>query len=1488
MLERCRRAPTTGACAVATLILVIASTYPVAAAGPDEGRDKAFAEVRPVVARLCGECHSKDRAEADIDLTAFAALADVRRQIPVWQKVGEMIDGGQMPPKEAIQPTDAERALLRGWLRGVLKDEASRHAGDPGPVVLRRLSNAEYTYALRDLTGISSLSPAREFPIDGAAGEGFTNAAAGLVMSPSLLVKYVDAGKAVAAHAVLLPDGIRFSPSTTRRDATEETLAEIRHLYDLYSGTQGGTQVNLQGIVFDTNGGGRLPVERYLEATIAERETLTRRTKTIEAVAHERNLSPKYLGGLWSVLSGSPAKDSEAKDGVSKGEGSLLLDGLRTRWRTAKVEDVPALTADVARWQRALWKFSSVGHIGKAGGPKAWMEPVNPLAARQDVRIKLPESTSMNAAGATADADKPKDIVLYLTSGDAGDGNLQDFAVWEQPRLVVPGRPELLLRDVRRVTAELLQRRRELFAGTSKALAAAAEASAATESIPLAELSKKHGVDEKSLAAWFDSLGLATGPAKNGTPITGKTDSISGYDFIKGWTGADALSVLANSSDQAVRVPGHMPPHSVAVHPAPTIQVVVGWKAPAAATLRIDGMVQHAHPECGNGIVWSLELRRGSTRQPLANGRSNGPNKVAIGPMEKIAVRAGDFVSLAVGPRDGNHSCDLTGIDLTLNDGTKAWNLAKDVSSDILAANPHADAHGNAAVWHFDSEPATAAAGHVIPAGSLLSKWQTAAKANEKQKLADELQRLLTADAEAIAKLPQDSPDRALHRQLNSLSGPLLAAAGWSTPITPPKDSGSSPPHEKGSQEYGLDPNAFGKHPDGSVVEPGSLCVRAPSVIEVRLPADLVAGAEFVTSGVLHPSAKEGSVQLQVLTTKPDAASGLKATDVTESNAGGAWTANNRRLSHAAPIIVADGSDTRRRFEAAFDDYRRWFPAALCYTKIVPVDEVVTLTLYHREDDALRRLMLNDDQTARLNQLWNELHFISQDALTLVDAYEQLWQYATQDADPKVFEPMRKPILDRAAAFRKQMLDAEPKHVDAVLRLAALAWRRPLTESESTGLRELYATLREEDLPHEASIRLLLTRVMAAPGFLYRAERAEVPVAGANVVPPSDAALPDVPAATKPITANELATRLSFFLWSSLPDDELRKAAEGLTVADAASVGGTRNEQPTLAASATKGDADTKAFLTTQTRRMLKDAKARRMATEFACQWLHVYEFDQHDEKSEAAFPTFNGLRGAMYEEPIQFFTDLVQRDGSLLEVLDADHTFVNEDLAKHYGIAGVTGPEWRRVAGMKKLGRGGILGMASTLSKQSGASRTSPILRGNWVCEVLLGEKLPRPPKGVPVLPDTVPAGLTERQLIEKHSSVAACAKCHARIDPIGFSLEGFDAIGRDRRSAADLPKIDTKTKLADGTEIDGLDGLRNNLLTTRRDEFVRQFCRKLLGYALGRGVQLSDEPLLDEMQSLLKANGYHVSVAIDAIVHSRQFLTVRTPTVAPTGKTP
>jgi hypothetical protein len=411
------------------------------------------------------------------------------------------------------------------------------------------------------------------------------------------------------------------------------------------------------------------------------------------------------------------------------------------------------------------------------------------------------------------------------------------------------------------------------------------------------------------------------------------------------------------------------------------------------------------------------------------------------------------------------------------------------------------------------------------------------------------------------------------------------------------------------------------------------------------------------------------------------------------------------------------------------------------------------------------------------------------------------------------------------------VVEAEPGQVQAVVDFAALAWRRPLNTTEQDDLRTLYEKLRRQELPHAAAVRMMMARVLVAPAYLYRGEK---PAPGPKAAPVNDW---------------ELATRLSYFLWSSAPDAELRSlAAEGKL----------------------------RGSLVPQMRRMMRDARVRRLATEFGCQWLHVRDLATLDEKSERHFPAFAGLRADMQEEAVLFFADLFQGDRSVMSLLDADHSFINGALARHYGIE-ITGKDWQRVDGLRARGRGGILGFASTLAKQSGASRTSAILRGNWLCEVVLGQKLPRPPKNVPVLPEEAPAGLTERQLTERHSSDPSCMACHQSIDPFGFALEGFDAIGRARTTDVAGAPIDSRAKLPDGTEFEGLAGLRSYVVTKRGDDFLRQFNRKLLGYALGRSVQLSDKPLLDEMLAKLKANDHKVSVAIELIITSPQFQEVR-----------
>jgi hypothetical protein len=1322
------------------LIVTVESTRrPAAAAQP--AADEYAKAVRPLIAKYCHECHDEQKPEADLDLSRFATLADVKKAPKVWQKVGEMIDGGQMPPKDAAQPTADERKSLQTWVRGHLKAEAKAHAGDPGKVTLRRLSNAEYTYTLRDLTGVGTLDPAKEFPVDGAAGEGFTNTGDALVMSPALLEKYLAAGKRVAAHAVLLPDGVRFSPHTTRRDWTEELLTRIRGVYGRYADlTSRGARLNLQGEKFDSNEGGRLPVERYVTATLAEREAIRSGKKTLAAVAAEQGLSEKYLTAVWVAFTGT--------------DSAPLFDELRVKWQAAKPADADALARHIAGWQNALWRFSPVGHIGRKGGPTAWLEPVDPLTTRHEIRWKVPPTES-------------GDVTVHLVTSDAGGG---DRVVWGRPRFVAPGRPELLLKDVRALAAERTTRRSEAFAATAKYLAAVDEAIAAKGQADIPKLAAKHGLRAEELAGWLAVLGVGSGGPVNVTGhLTNKLTNGGGHDFITGWGSNDTPSVMANSSDKLVRIPGDARGHGVVVHPSPTRNVAVGWQSPVTGEAKVTAKVQHAHTACGNGVTWAVEVRRGATRERLAGGVAHG-GKVGDVSADKVTVTKGDLISVVVGPRDGNHACDLTAVDLTVSIDGRMWDLAKEVSPNILAGNPHPNG------WHFYTEPTGGEVADVLSKDSPLGRWRAASGA-ERTKLAGEVEKWLRG--------PASLPDGPLHKRLAALNGPLF---------------GRIPAGKSADAKWGVDPALFAGD---------DLKVKAGTVTAVPVPADLVAGAEFVCTGTIE---KGGAVQLSVTTAKP---------------------AGSVPLQPGPPILVADGP-ARTTMAAGLTAFRDLFPPAVCYSKIVPIDEVVTLTLYHREDHHLTRLILTDAEAKHLNRLWDELRYVSQDAFAQVDAFKQLLEYASQDGDPKLFEPLRKPTLDAAESLRKRLADTEPSHLLGVLEFAERAFRRPLTKADRDELTGLYARLRRQELPHDEAIRLTLARVLVSPAFLYKLEK------------------PGPAATAGPVTDHELATRLSYFLWSSTPDAELRALADA-------------------------GQLKDPAVLAAQTKRMLTDPKVRRLAVEFGCQWLHVRGFDGLNEKSERHFPEFAKLREAMYEETVLFFTDLFQHDRPLSSLLDSDATYLTESLAKFYGIPGVSGPEWRRVEGVKKHGRGGILGLSTTLATQSGASRTSPILRGNWVSEVLLGEKLPRPPKGVPQLPDDEAATdqQTVRQLVEKHSSDPKCAVCHKKIDAYGFSLEGFDPIGRKRTQDLAGRPIDTKAKAMDGAEFDGLDGLRDYLQTKRGEAFERQFLKKLLGYALGRSVQLSDEPLLDEMQAAAK--GGTMSGVVERVVTSRQFRDTR-----------
>ncbi len=1340
------------------------------------------AVIQPLLKSFCIECHSDENAEAEVDLTVFPTTVEVRKQTKVWIKIRQMLDSEQMPPKDSKQPADDQRKKMQIWLHEILADEARSRAGDPGPVLLRRLSNAEYDYSIHDLTGISLLEPTAEFPIDSAAGEGFTNTGSGQGMSPALVQKYLDAAKQIANHAVLVPDGIGFSKYTTRRDRTDELLAEIRAFYRQFTDDGGGTELDLQGVRFNSNQDGRLPVEKYLTATLAERDALNQKTKTVADVAREYSLNEKYLARLWTELTTLPSQPS------------FLLDSLRAKWRQAKAGDAAALAAEMAQTQAALWKFNPVGHLGLDGGPTTWMEPVSPVVTRHNLRFKLPN------------APAGSDVLIQLHVSDFGDGSQGDLAVWQQPRIEFPAEKNgltqpVLLRDVQALSSRVKQTVISESTRTRQYLDALASLKSSPGSID--EIAKRNGLNVGLLHQWDRLIGINERIERQ---VSGRFPErlkrMADHEAINGWGSGLTPSLLTNRSDQPVTfLTLTIPAHGVSVHPSPALDSVVTWQCPVETQINLKGLVADADNKCGNGADWRLEMISEAGKSVLKQGTIDNGGEQRFEIDQPMDLKKGDLVSLIVSARNQDHSCDTTHLELTLAETGKparVWDLATDIVDDVLISNPLPDSYGNPETWHFCAVPGDLPKASEIPTDSALARWRAAVlnsrSAGEIEDLAEAVEKVLTSkDATLLAK-----PDQTLRERLLDWRGPL----GW---IRVAEES-----LVNAETGYGVSPALFGKHPTGAKTDQADLWVKAPSVIEVRLPAELAVGAEFVASGLLDSESDgDGCVQFGVESQKTD----------------------SLVVSREMPVLVAPNGKARQRVEAAFDEFRELFPPKLCFTKLVPVDEVVTLRLFYRDDDCLQRLMLNESQVSDLDRLWDELNYVSQEPLQMVVAYEQLAEFATQDRPDlvKSLGPMQTLIADRAGAFERRLLETEPAHVDAVIEFADRAWRRPLSGLEQARLREFYDQLRAEEISHEQAVRLTLARVLTSPAFLYKLEQ---PVSTESSGPVSDL---------------ELATRMSYFLWSSVPDDELRAVA-------------------------IEGKLTTDQELVEQAERMLDDPRIRRLAIQFACQWLHLRDFDRNDDKNEKRFPQFASLRGDMYEETVRFFEDMFRNDRSILELLDANHMFVNESLASHYGIDGVQGDQWRRVEGIRDTGRGGVLGMASFLASQSGASRTSPILRGNWIYETILGERLPRPPAGVPQLPDELPEGLTARQMIEHHSSNPGCAKCHDKIDPFGFALEQFDAIGGLRPQA-----VDTKTALEGGQRIDGIEGLREYLLNDRRGDVVRQFCRKLLGYSLGRELQLSDEPLLGKMVAELEKQDHRFSVAVKMIVTSRQFREIR-----------
>jgi hypothetical protein len=508
-------------------------------------------------------------------------------------------------------------------------------------------------------------------------------------------------------------------------------------------------------------------------------------------------------------------------------------------------------------------------------------------------------------------------------------------------------------------------------------------------------------------------------------------------------------------------------------------------------------------------------------------------------------------------------------------------------------------------------------------------------------------------------------------------------------------------------------------------------------------------------------------------------------------------------------------------------------------------DAFVTKVKYQRADEFFTKYLVEGEERAALENAWNDLFgsWPYHDAYLgmLLDHYgvakggrrmEDLTPARMAEL-PKELRPHVRRLKVHYDAVTQAFRRGEAGHLDDALAFASRAWRRPLSPAEQAELRAFYQRSRTaHGLGHDAAVRAFMARVLMSPAFLYRVEMAPRGVESA-------------------LDGWELASRLSFFLWSSIPDAELRRAAAA-------------------------GELGDPAKLASQVKRMTADPKARRLATEFFGQWLGFYHFDQYRGVDTSRFPEFTDeVRTAMHEQSVATFEYLVREQRPVKEILHADYTFLNPVLAKFYGVdAKFTSPngQMEKVDGASAFDRGGALRLGSVLTTTSAPLRTSPVKRGDWILRRILSTPTPPPPADAGTLPadDKSFEGQTLRERLASHKREARCASCHWRIDPLGFPLEGYDAVGRSRRAYSDGKPVDVNGEFQDKKTIVGATGLLTYLESQDR-KVLTTLARKMLGYALGRNPQPTDRGLINEMV----AAGGETSIADLAvrIVTSRQF---------------
>lgn len=633
----------------------------------------------------------------------------------------------------------------------------------------------------------------------------------------------------------------------------------------------------------------------------------------------------------------------------------------------------------------------------------------------------------------------------------------------------------------------------------------------------------------------------------------------------------------------------------------------------------------------------------------------------------------------------------------------------------------------------------------------------------------------------------------------------------------------------------------FGVSRDGSTMGPDDFATTGPAAFTVDAPATPGIAAYLEVEAELGAD-RDGVVRVMLSDRKEGSARDANMRTILADTDSAGYRAYRAGMAEYAALLPPNSHG-----EANPAD-KDPVPAPFDNTYNSPEHDAFVLKVkYQRTDAFFTENMVDGADRERLDHAWNDLfgswpyhnayldmlaeHYevdlkglriADMDASAIAGLPSDMRQYVT---------PLRAHYDDVMAAMRR----AEPGHLDDLLEFASRAWRRPLTPDEQDRLRAFYAAQRRlGELDHDDAARAVIARVLVSPAFLYRLETV------------ADEA------GIQPLDDWEVASRLSFFLWSSVPDAELRRAAAA----------GELREADGLAA---------------QVRRMTADPKARRLAAEFFGQWLGFYRFDEFRGVDTTRFPEFTEtVRSAMYDEAVATFDYIVRNRRPLGEMFSADYTFLNGALADFYGITAGSLPadgDVVKVDGVNEYDRGGLLRLGAVLTTTSAPLRTSPVKRGDWVLRRLLGTPTPPPPPDAGSLPSDPKAfgGLTLRERLTEHKRNATCANCHLRIDPLGFPLEGFDAVGRTRHTYDDGTAVDDRGEFADSTSIEGADGLLG-YLRSRDAQLFRTFSRKVLGYALGRTISAADTKLINGMVSAAPTASF-TDLAV-MVATSRQFL--------------